>query len=99
MLIDPASASLQHAMDVAEVRHGLLTQNMANLNTPGYARQDLDFEAALKGSSSDLESQVVTKGPPSLVTEAGDMAANDSFYAANARLLSLHYQTLHQALK
>jgi flagellar basal-body rod protein FlgB len=40
--------NLQHALGRSAQRHSLLTQNLANLNTPGYKRKDLDFGIALQ---------------------------------------------------
>jgi flagellar basal-body rod protein FlgB len=38
---------LQRAMTRAAERHSLLTQNLANVNTPGYKRRDMDFNIVL----------------------------------------------------
>lgn len=99
MRIEPGTDSLKHALDVAELRHGLLAQNLANLNTSTYTRTDVDFEAALKDGSNDGSGHIVHQGSPDLVSETGDMAATDAFYMACSRLLSLKYQELRQALK
>ena len=39
---------LQHLMATAEVRHRVLSQNLANVNTPGYHRMDVSFDEALQ---------------------------------------------------
>jgi flagellar basal-body rod protein FlgB len=39
--------NLQRALGRSAERHSLLTANLANLNTPGYKRKDLDFGIAL----------------------------------------------------
>lgn len=49
---------LQKALGRTSERQALLTANLANLNTPGYKRQDLDFGIALDkemGRSSRLD--------------------------------------------
>jgi flagellar basal body rod protein FlgB len=99
MQVDPSSQALMHALDVADLRHSLLADNLANLNTTGYARADVDFEAALKDETGSPQSHVQRQGAPNLVAETGDMAANDTFYMACARLLSMQYQNLRQSLK
>jgi len=99
MQVDASANALKHALDVADLRHGLLAGNLANLNTSGYARADLDFEAALKDEAGTPQSHVQRQGAPNLVAETGDMAANDSFYMACARLLSMQYQNMRQSLK
>jgi flagellar basal-body rod protein FlgB len=43
----PHLSHLQRALSRTAERHSLLTANIANLNTPGYKRKDLDFSIAL----------------------------------------------------
>ncbi|MEJ5169973.1 MAG: flagellar basal body protein, partial [Fimbriimonadales bacterium] len=54
-LFGPHLDRLQRAMDKATHRQALLTENLANVNTPGYKRKDLDFnlvlDEALSGSA------------------------------------------------
>lgn len=42
--------NLQRLMGAAQLRHRVLSQNLANLNTPGYKRLDVEFEAMLAES-------------------------------------------------
>jgi flagellar basal-body rod protein FlgB len=42
------SALMQRAMDGAWSRHEVLSQNVANAETPGYKRQDVDFRSFLQ---------------------------------------------------
>lgn len=46
-LFGTTSRDLSRAMDQTTRRHGLLTENLSNVNTPGYKRRDLDFGIAL----------------------------------------------------
>lgn len=39
---------LDKAADASWRREGLITNNLANVNTPGYKRRDLDFESVLR---------------------------------------------------
>lgn len=39
---------LQKAADASWVRNDVLSNNIANVDTPGYKRQDVDFETQLK---------------------------------------------------
>lgn len=39
---------LDKAADASWQRENILTNNIANVNTPGYKRKDLDFESTLK---------------------------------------------------
>lgn len=47
-LFDTTQLSLEAAMRGSSMRQTLLTDNLANVNTPGYQRKDLDFHAALR---------------------------------------------------
>jgi len=50
--------AIETSLDIAKERHGLITSNIANLDTPGYRAKDIDFRDALKdaleGTSVDL---------------------------------------------
>ena len=47
-LFGPRIDNLQNALDRATQRQALLTNNLANVNTPGYKRRDMDFNITLK---------------------------------------------------
>lgn len=47
-LFDSTQLSLEAAMRGATLRQTLLTDNLANVDTPGYQRKDVDFHAALR---------------------------------------------------
>ena len=46
-LFGPQADNLQRAMGRTTLRHSLLAENLANLNTPDYKRRDVDFGIAL----------------------------------------------------
>ena len=46
-----------HAMGLAVKRQALIASNLANLDTPGYRTQDLDFEQALKSALGHEQGQ------------------------------------------
>jgi flagellar basal-body rod protein FlgB len=53
-LISRELRGLERAMDGLSARFGAESANIANINTPGYARQDVNFEDAL-GVAVDSE--------------------------------------------
>ncbi|QDU40256.1 Flagellar basal body rod protein FlgB [Maioricimonas rarisocia] len=58
-------------MDVAQLRHRVISHNLANVNTPGYRRLDVEFEGELArqlARSSDGDIQSVQ---PQVVAEEG----------------------------
>ena len=46
-LFDTTQLSLEAALRGSSLRQTLLTDNLANVNTPGYQRKDVDFHATL----------------------------------------------------
>jgi flagellar basal-body rod protein FlgB len=49
-LFDTTQLSLEAALRGSSLRQTLLTDNLANVNTPGYQRKDVDFHAALQSA-------------------------------------------------
>jgi flagellar basal-body rod protein FlgB len=47
-LIDPTQSALESAMSGSELRNTLITQNLANVDTPGYQAQDVNFQSTLQ---------------------------------------------------
>jgi flagellar basal-body rod protein FlgB len=47
-LFGPHLNNLQNALGRSSQRHALLTNNLANVNTPGYQRRDMDFNITLQ---------------------------------------------------
>jgi flagellar basal-body rod protein FlgB len=49
-LFDSTQLALEAAMRGSTLRQTLLTDNLANVNTPGYQRKDVDFHATLQAA-------------------------------------------------
>jgi flagellar basal-body rod protein FlgB len=47
-LFDTTQLALSKAMDGSQMRQQAIAQNIANADTPGYRRVDVDFESALR---------------------------------------------------
>jgi flagellar basal-body rod protein FlgB len=52
-LFDTTQHALERAISGAAMRQTTLAQNIANANTPGYRRQDVDFHSALSAAMSE----------------------------------------------
>ena len=52
-LFDTTDLSLQAAIRGTSLRQTALAQNVANANTPGYQRKDVDFESSLRAAMED----------------------------------------------
>ncbi len=59
MLFDTTQLALERAIEGAGKRHQALAANLANANTPGYQRVDVDFHGAL-ASAMDRGGDAVT---------------------------------------
>lgn len=51
----PMLNGLESYLDVAATRQSLIASNMANVDTPGYKTQDLDFAQALNAAQAGLD--------------------------------------------
>jgi flagellar basal-body rod protein FlgB len=61
VLFDTTQLALERAIGGAAQRHAALAANLANVNTPGYQRVDVDFHSALQSaleSSGDTRAAV-----------------------------------------
>ena len=47
-LIDPTTSILEQALDGLSSRQAAISSNLANIDTPGYQAQTVDFETALQ---------------------------------------------------
>lgn len=96
-LFDTTQLSLEAALRGSSLRQTLLTDNLANVNTPGYQRKDVDFHAALAdamesgegvehvGFSPTVDSARTVRADGSGIDadqEAGELAKNALEYQA-----------------
>jgi flagellar basal-body rod protein FlgB len=54
-LLDTTQLALEAGMRGASLRQTLLTNNVANADTPGYQREDVNFQAALRNAMAGGE--------------------------------------------
>jgi flagellar basal-body rod protein FlgB len=108
-LFDPTLMGLQRAMSGAQMRQELLANNLANANTPGFRRSDLDFHAALAqafgngASASSPSSANVAATQFQAVQDGGQMRADGNDVDVDSEMSklaqnSLDYQSLVSAM-
>lgn len=110
----PHSQNLAKALDRTTVRHGLLTNNLANINTPGYKRRDVEFGIALeqemnsglRGAPSPDGEVKVTQGSMRLdgnsavlEQEMMGIAETELRYQALTEMTSRYFRGLRDAIK
>jgi flagellar basal-body rod protein FlgB len=54
MIDTPTTEALGRFLDVMVFRHGLITANLANIDTPGYRTRDIDFRRELERASGEF---------------------------------------------
>jgi len=54
----PILQLLEGYLGVASARHQLIVSNMANIDTPGYHTQDIDFRAELRRAMDSSQTQL-----------------------------------------
>jgi flagellar basal-body rod protein FlgB len=82
-MLDPLASKLEHYMDLLSARQKLVASNIANVDTPGYKTQDIDFQTEFLNAA--------TAGPVNSVEVSGLAVRNDGNNVSidrEARLLS-----------
>jgi flagellar basal-body rod protein FlgB len=69
-LFDTTQLALETAMHGTSLRQTAIAQNIANVNTPGYRRQEVDFESALSGAMAANDRHAVERLSPVQRTDA-----------------------------
>jgi flagellar basal-body rod protein FlgB len=96
-LIDTTQQALEAAMSGSMTRQTLLTNNLANVDTPGYQRQDVNFQGTLQ--SAIQSGQPLSQVAFTPYTQAGTSAANGNGISSQQESADLAengllYQTL-----
>jgi flagellar basal-body rod protein FlgB len=55
--------AIETSLDITKERHGLITGNIANLDTPGYRAKDIDFNDALKDALEETSVDLFRTNP------------------------------------
>jgi flagellar basal-body rod protein FlgB len=108
----PMMRRLEHYLDLVAFRQALISSNLANVDTPGYRTQDVDFESELR--RAELGSQNAPVAPRvaevrglierpdgnnvSLDRETLALARTQLQYRAGVELLRTEIHTLESAI-
>jgi flagellar basal-body rod protein FlgB len=98
-LVDSTQQALESAMSGAELRNTLLTQNLANVDTPGYQAQDVNFQATLQQAMQSGQSPSSVTFQPYTVpgsTGADGNGVSPEQQEADLSQNGLLYETLTQ---
>ncbi|MFZ0964231.1 MAG: flagellar basal body protein [Terriglobia bacterium] len=56
----PSMERLEHFLDLVSFRHELVSSNLANVDTPGYRTQDIDFDSEMRRADLRLAGAAVS---------------------------------------
>jgi len=99
VLFDTTQLALERAISGASTRQEALAANIANADTPGYKRVDVDFHGALAaamGSSDRRSSLERTSFSPTVDKSVGAMRADGSTVDMDAEQAKLAANALDQ---
>jgi len=92
-----AISVLEKGLDASSLRQKVLADNVANVDTPGFKRSDVDFEAILKTAVGEDSSAAVVKDESSSMRADGNNVDIDR-EMANVAENELYYEGVTQAL-
>ena len=111
----PDIECLEAAMRAANLRQTVIANNIANLDTPGYRRQDVQFtdilSKAIEADQTELgevEPKIITPGTTELNEkgndvdldmEIGEMIKTSGQYKTYVRLLARLYRRIDMAMQ
>ncbi|MEZ6130572.1 MAG: flagellar basal body rod protein FlgB [Planctomycetaceae bacterium] len=96
---------LPRLMDAADLRHRVISQNLANVNTPGYHRLDVEFEKHLasemagstSGSETDVKPEIVEDNSGSMRADGNNVDVDREIGQLNKN--AILFQMYSQLLK
>ena len=101
--IDPTLELISRGLDACTLRQAVYSANVANVNTPGYRPQDVQFDAqlraaaqAVRGEPSDEQTAVLESVRPTVVPAAAPSVEVDQQLALMAQN-AIRYDTLLNA--
>lgn len=104
---------LGQVLDASALRHRVVAQNVANVNTPGYKRLEVTFEGELKtalglpgGETGRVAPKVIETDNPERVDgntvdidrEMGDLTKNALLYQAVSQIVASRMASLRSAI-
>ncbi|HET8758607.1 MAG TPA: flagellar basal body protein [Solirubrobacteraceae bacterium] len=96
MLFDTTQLALERAIEGAGKRHEALAANLANANTPGYQRVDVDFHTTLAAAVGDRAALQRLSFTPARDASAGATRADGSTVDVEAESAKLAANALEQ---
>jgi flagellar basal-body rod protein FlgB len=106
-MLGPVGDDLERYMDLLAARQKLVASNIANVDTPGYLTQDIDFESEFRNAVGGPPKAETVEGLPirndgnnvSIDRESRLLAENALRFQAASSLLHSQIQMVRAAIK
>jgi flagellar basal-body rod protein FlgB len=98
-MVDSTSGPLEKYMDLLSVRQKLIASNIANVDTPGYKTQDIDFQSEFQSAMNTGANAIQVPGLK--VNNDGNNVSLDRearLLAENALRFNIATQLMHSQL-
>lgn len=107
MMLGGLAGQLERYMDLLSARQKLVAANIANVDTPGYHTQDIDFQAEFQSAAGAIPHAVEIGGlavrndgnDVSMDRESRMLAENDLRFSVASNLLRGQIQMVREAIK
>jgi flagellar basal-body rod protein FlgB len=98
-LFDTSTLALERALAGSALRHEVLSSNIANANTPGFRRQDVDFHSVLADAVKSGDDGLRRVGFSAATDSSGAMRLDGSSVDMEREMASLVQNSLeYQAI-
>ena len=94
---DVTLAGLVKAMQAQSIRKGLIAQNIANVNTPGYKRRDVVFAEQLSAALADKTGSRSERANRVMGTVAREVVESNLFYRTDMGGVDLDREMVEHA--
>jgi flagellar basal-body rod protein FlgB len=106
-MLDPLGAQLERYLDLLSARQKLVASNIANVDTPGYQTQDIDFQSEFQNALGGAPHVTEVSGLPSkndgnnvsLDRESRLLAENAMRFSVASNLLRSQLNEVRSAIK
>src|SRR5437016_9489263 len=86
------------ALDAAALRHQTIANNLANVNTPGYKRQDVQFEAQLARALEQRRGPCGATCDPLSTVQPTVITQNDTSERSDGNNVDIETENVHLAV-
>lgn len=76
-LFDATQRTLSAAIHATAARQSVIAANIANVNTPGYRRQDVEFDSALQDAMRSADPDALERFQPTVTTDSSQPVRAD----------------------